>query len=117
MKKILFVLMVLCLAGSVLAQVPQAGNYVKVSSGTASTDSLSTINYRVKHLVTLIVTLPIATDTIIVKQGTTTMATILVPTTASNPFYIPLDCKIDSNIVTVQRKKTSHVVTVWRSNY
>lgn len=113
MKRIVIILALIFSVSFVMAQQ----NKIKVSSGTADTDSLSTTAFRVARVVGVAVTLPIAADTIIVSQGAGVIATILVPATASNPFYIPLDCAIDSSIVTVQRKKTSHVTTIFRLNY
>jgi len=117
-------LMLLLVPAFVVAQnvtTENTRNKFKNFTGTASTDSVSTTASKVKYLVSVSVNTSVASDSIFIKQVTSTGATgapiakiILGSTIVGSPTWIPLNCLVDSAYVTVQRLKTSDVTLIWR---
>ena len=72
-------------------------NYTHIS-GAVTAQNVCPLPCYLKRIV---VGKPIAVGTITVLDGVTTIASILVPTTAANPFNIDFDCNVGNlNITT-----------------
>ena len=108
MKKLLFLLLVPAV------MFGQRITYTNLT-GAASTDSLSTTANVVSWVESIIINTQIASDTVIVSDGGTVVATFIFGATpVAGPVAIPIHAQMDGGIVTVQRKKTSDVTVIWR---
>jgi hypothetical protein len=132
MKKFLGVVLVSMLLCSVCysQRTENASNLILSYTGTASQDTLKALSSvransdssLVKHFTRLVVASPIASDTIYVWEATNPtgaryLAKVIIPSTAPPPFFLDIDCKIDSAYVIVKRYKTSSISTVYRVGY
>lgn len=139
MKKLLFVMLSIFALSSVMyAQTSTAAN-VKVSyvvsadylnkiktinkgavAGIANTDS--TASTTIKFVKDVVVSFPIAADTILIGQYSLNSKIVvdtlffgLVPATAGNPFTISLNKVIDSTYYMLRTGKGSKTHTIYRS--
>lgn len=58
---------------------------------------------------------PVASDTVIIKNGRGTVATV-VNTTDVKPYYLPIEARCDTSIIFIQ-KKASKTTFIYRQNY
>jgi hypothetical protein len=78
----------------------------------------TTLTVTGKYLVGILVGTNIASDSIIVKEGSATLSTMVFGSTASNtPIWIPLNCAIDSASFSVFKAKASDITVIYRKNY
>lgn len=117
MKKLIFLFCGFFIWQSALSQTrtENVRNQIKNSTGTASTDSLSTTSGAVSYLVSVTVNTAIASDSIYVKQGAGQIAKIIFGATPPGPFTLFFNTRIDSSYVTIQRLKTSDVTATFRT--
>jgi len=59
---------------------------------------------------------PVASDTIIVKNGLGTVLQIIIPASNAIPTYWSLETRLDTSLIFIQ-KKTSATTLFWRPNY
>jgi len=67
-------------------------------------------------LVGIMVGNPVASDTIIIKNATDTVAQIIQPSSGLSPQYYPIGARLDSSCIFIQ-KKTSRSTIIFRRNY
>jgi carotenoid cleavage dioxygenase-like enzyme len=58
----------------------------------------------------------VASDTLILYDGTRAIATTILPATAPAPFFQEFYCKVDS-LLTYKKVKTSNITVIYRTNY
>lgn len=91
--------------------------YKNYSAATAG-DTLNTVKTtsEKQYLVGIIISAPVASDTIIVKNGTGTVVNLIEPAAAPFVYYLPIGCHVDTSIVYIQ-KKTSNATLIYRKTY
>lgn len=138
MKKLAFLVLGFCVWQSALSQTAIKTEYASGlflnHTGTASIDTLYDFTRTsangtkvasgvVVFLDKVTINTAVASDTIIIKEGSSAGAgrligtIILGATPVSGPVTVTYGVKIDSNYVWIQRKKTSDVTSIFRKGY
>jgi hypothetical protein len=98
-------------------------NYISSTSGDtlitqAPTVTGSSILYTGMSgfVVGVLVGSPVASDTIIIKNGVGVVAQIILPASGLSPYYIPIGARVDTSLIFTQ-KKTSNTTLIYRTNY
>jgi len=131
MKRVLFAVLSLCLFASfsfaqLAVRTETASNKYKyrVTATTGDTiythaslgDSSSGVHGVFGYVVGVLFGSPVASDTVIIKNGLGTVATIIQPETGMVPLFYPIGAKLDTSLIFIQ-KKASATTLIYRIGY
>ena len=121
MKRILILALLCLFAFSIaLAQTgtvdPNRTNSWKNYTAATTGDTVTSRDAKgnTPYLVSLVFNTNVGSDTVIIKDATRTVLTLIHPSTAPAAFTLPVNALLDTSLILV-KKKTSNVTLIYRT--
>lgn len=118
MKHVLFLLLLPAfLYSQTSVRTESTSNLYKYHSALTAGDTIVTVGGSTygAYVVGIVFGEPVASDTVIIKNGVGVVVTI-VNTTDVKPYYLPLEMRCDTSIIYIQ-KKASKATIIYRKNF
>jgi hypothetical protein len=96
----------------------QVGDTIlRASSTVVLGSSTPAVNFGISgYVVGVLIGSPVASDTIIIKNGVGIVTQIILPASGLSPYYIPIGARLDTSMIYIQ-KKASNVSLIYRTSY